>query len=114
MANAKIREALDLRKEPESIRERYGYDFEPKAGGSAAELGHARQMRGQNLLVARRLIEAGVTFVQVNDFRQQGQNWDAHADGFRQHKEALLPMADRSISALIEDLEERGLWNPPW
>lgn len=109
LANAKIREALDLRKEPESIRERYGYDFEPKAGGSAAELGHARQMRGQNLLVARRLIEAGVTFVQVNDFKQQGQNWDAHADGFRQHKEALLPMADRSISALIEDLEERGL-----
>lgn len=109
LANESIRNALDLTREPESVRERYGYDFEPKPSGSAAELGHARQMRGQNLLVARRLVEAGVSFVQVNDFKQQGQNWDAHADGFRQHKDALLPMADRSISALIEDLEERGL-----
>lgn len=109
LANESIRAALDLTKEPECVRERYGYDFEPKPSGSAAELGHARQMRGQNLLIARRLVEAGVNFVQVNDFKQQGQNWDAHADGFRQHREALLPMADRSISALIEDLEERGL-----
>lgn len=109
LANEAIRKALDLTREPDAVRERYGYDFEPKPSGSAAELGHARHMRGQNLLVARRLVEAGVNFVQVNDFRQQGQNWDAHADGFRQHKEALLPMADRSISALIEDLGERGL-----
>jgi len=109
LSNEAIRNALDLTKEPEGVRERYGFDFEPKPSGSAAELGHARQMRGQNLLVARRLVESGVKFVQVNDFKQQGQNWDAHADGFRQHKDALLPMADRSISALIEDLEERGL-----
>jgi uncharacterized protein (DUF1501 family) len=66
-------------------------------------------MRGQNLLMARRLVEAGVPFVNVYDFRQQGQNWDAHFKVFDQHRDHLLPVADRSLAALIEDLEARGL-----
>ena len=66
-------------------------------------------MRGQNLLVARRLVEAGVPFVNVFDFRQQGQNWDAHANNFFHHKNYLLPQTDQSLSALIEDLDQRGL-----
>ena len=66
-------------------------------------------MRGQNLLLARRLVEAGVPFVNVYDFRQQGQNWDAHFRCFEQHKKHLLPLADQSLSALIEDLDARGL-----
>jgi hypothetical protein len=66
-------------------------------------------MRGQNLLLARRLVEAGVPFVNVYDFRQQGQNWDAHFRCFNQHKTFLLPGADRGLSALIEDLKARGL-----
>lgn len=66
-------------------------------------------MRGQNLLVARRLVEAGVPFVNVFDFRQQGQNWDAHANNFFHHKHYLLPQTDQSLSALIEDLDQRGL-----
>ena len=61
------------------------------------------------MLVARRLVEAGVPFVNVNDFRQQGQNWDSHSDNFNQHKNHLLPPADRALAALIEDLDERGL-----
>ena len=72
-------------------------------------MGVARQLRGQNLLLARRLVEAGVPFVNVYDFKQQGQNWDAHFKCVNQHKTHLLPPADRGLSALIEDLDERGL-----
>src|SRR5262249_33738663 len=78
-------------------------------GGNGAEMGIARQMRGQNLLLARRLVEAGVPFVNVYDFKQQGQNWDAHFKGAKQHKRFLLPPADRALSALIEDRAARGL-----
>jgi uncharacterized protein (DUF1501 family) len=66
-------------------------------------------MRGQNLLVARRLVEAGVPFINVYDFKQQGQNWDAHNQNFQQHKNHLLPPADKALAALIGDLAERGL-----
>ena len=78
-------------------------------GGNGAEMGYARHMRGQNLLLARRLVEAGVPFVNVYDFKQQGQNWDAHFKGANQHKTHLLPQADQALSALIEDLDARGL-----
>src|SRR5205823_8856129 len=110
-----IRRAVDLSAEPAAVRERYGFDAGPAAvgegggGGNGAELGYARQMRGQNLLLARRLVEAGVPFVNVYDFRQQGQNWDAHFRCFNQHRTHLLPLADRSLSALVEDLDARGL-----
>ena len=110
-----FRQALDLSKESTQTRDRYGYDTPPAAvgsgggGGNGAEMGFARQMRGQNLLLARRLVEAGVPFVNVFDFRQQGQNWDAHHQNFSQHKNHLLPLADQSLSALIEDLDSRGL-----
>ncbi|HUQ72446.1 MAG TPA: DUF1501 domain-containing protein, partial [Planctomycetaceae bacterium] len=77
--------------------------------GNGAEMAYARQMRGQNLLLARRLVEAGVPFVNVHDCRQQGQNWDAHFQCADQHRKHLLPIADRSLSALIEDLDARGL-----
>jgi uncharacterized protein (DUF1501 family) len=106
---------LDLSSESTQIRDRYGYGPDPVSvgegggGGNGAEMGFGRQMRGQNLLVARRLVEAEVPFVNVYDFRQQGQNWDAHFKNFNQHKTHLLPLADQSLSALIEDLEVRGL-----
>jgi hypothetical protein len=110
-----FREALDLSRESPQTRERYGYDSAAVAvgsgggGGNGAEMGFARQMRGQNLLLARRLVEVGIPFVNVFDFRQQGQNWDAHHQNFEQHKSHLLPVADQSLSALIEDLDARGL-----
>jgi len=110
-----LRTAVDLSREPAAVRERYGFGPAPLAvgegggGGNGAELGHARQMRGQNLLLARRLVEAGVPFVNVYDFRQQGQNWDAHFRCFNQHRTHLLPLADQGLSALIEDLDQRGL-----
>jgi hypothetical protein len=110
-----IRRAVDLTREPAAMRERYGFGPAPAAvgegggGGNGAELGQGRQMRGQNLLLARRLVEAGVPFVNVHDFRQQGQNWDAHFRCFNQHRTHLLPFADQALSALIEDLDARGL-----
>src|SRR5262249_10258361 len=109
------RKALALAPEPWSARERYGFGAEAVSvgegggGGNGAERGWAREMRGQNLLLARRLVEAGVPFVNVYDFKQQGQNWDAHFRGFNQHRTHLLPLADQSLSALIEDLDQRGL-----
>jgi hypothetical protein len=110
-----IRKALDVSLESPKVRQRYGYDTEPKdvgeggGGGNGAELAFERPIRGQSLLLARRLVEAGVPFVNVYDFRQQGRNWDAHFKCGSQHKNYLLPQADRGLSALIEDLDVRGL-----
>lgn len=111
LASQKVSEALDLSRESEKTRQRYGIHGEvpPESGGTGAQNAPGRHWRGQHLLVARRLVEAGVPFVNVYDFRQQGQNWDAHTQNFRQHREFLLPPAEQALSALIEDLQERGL-----
>jgi hypothetical protein len=115
LGSESLHRALDLSHEDERTRERYGFGPGPVSvgegggGGNGAEMAYARQMRGQNLLVARRLVEAGIPFVNVYDCRQQGQNWDAHFKCFNQHKTHLLPLADQSLSALIEDLDARGL-----
>ncbi len=89
-----VRKAFDLSQEAPALRERYG-----------------RNTLGQSLLLARRLVEAGVRFVNVNDKVHNGQlaNWDSHENNFGRLKNDLLPPADRAFSALIEDLENRGL-----
>ncbi|MCA9060860.1 MAG: DUF1501 domain-containing protein, partial [Planctomycetaceae bacterium] len=110
MDSPALNRALDISQESPAIRERYGMtapEAQPGDGAAAGAVG--RSLRGQNLLLARRLVEAGVPFVNVNDFRQQGQNWDSHADNFGQHRRYLLPQADQSLAALIEDLADRGL-----
>jgi uncharacterized protein (DUF1501 family) len=63
------------------------------------------------LLLARRLVESGVRFVNVNDKIRNGQleNWDSHENNFGRLKNDLLPPADQAFAALIEDLTERGL-----
>src|SRR5262249_45585817 len=105
LASDSVHKALDLSQEPQRVRERYGFGpasvsvGEGGVGGNGAELAEARPMRGQNLLLARRLVEAGVPFVNVYDFRQQGRNWDAHFKVFNQHKTHLLPLMDQSLSA---------------
>jgi hypothetical protein len=84
--------AFDLNKEAPATRDRYG-----------------RHIHGQCLLLARRLVEAGVPLVCVN-WHQDGQNfWDTHGDNFRALKNRLMPPADRGFSALLADLEARGL-----
>jgi uncharacterized protein (DUF1501 family) len=82
--------AFDLSREPETVRERYG-----------------RHMFGQSLLLARRLIEAGVPIVQAN--MGSMNQWDTHNNGFNALKNNLLPFLDRGMSALLDDLRDRGL-----
>ena len=70
-------------------------------------------MGGQSILLARRLIEAGVPIVQVccsaGDLNGgQGDMWDTHADNFNRLKDRLLPVFDRGASALLQDLADRG------
>ena len=84
----RVREAFDLNREPQALRDRYG-----------------RHLYGQSALLARRLIEAGTTCVTINT-----GYWDHHNDivkGLDEH----LPPVDVAIAALVEDLEARGMLN---
>jgi uncharacterized protein (DUF1501 family) len=87
-----VREAYDMTQEPNSLRDDYG-----------------RHTFGQSALLARRLVERGVTFVTVNT-----QPWDHHGTANRLPTEKgakqLIPPVDRAIAALIRDLVERGLF----
>ncbi|HMC66959.1 MAG TPA: DUF1501 domain-containing protein [Gemmataceae bacterium] len=85
------RRAFDLSSENNRLRERYG----PTAFG-------------QGLLLARRLVQAGVRLVTVNWARDDAF-WDTHANNFKQLKNDLLPPFDVGFSALLEDLAQRGL-----
>lgn len=89
-----VRSAFDLSRESPQMRDRYG-----------------RNTLGQSLLLARRLVESGVRFINVNDKIHNGQiaNWDSHENNFNRLKDDLLPPADQAYSALIEDLHARGL-----
>ena len=86
--------AFDLGREPLRQRERYGH-----------------HLWGQQTVLARRLAEAGVPFTLVNYTLNQdhGQDWDTHVDNFNLMKNVLLPPMDMAVSALLDDLEERGL-----
>ena len=95
LTSTKAKEAFDIEHEPEAARARYGEDI-----------------NGQSLLLARRLVEAGVPFVCVHWIGRKvgaGLSWDTHSDNFGQLKNVLLPAFDASFSALLEDLELRGL-----
>jgi len=93
--------AFDLDREPAEVRERYGFmpSFDPhdsRRCGSPAW--------SQRMLLARRLVEAGVRIVTV-DLRW----WDTHVKGFESLRQGFLPRWDQAYTALIEDLEQRGL-----
>ena len=88
VASPKIRDAFDLNKEPQALRECYGAD----------------NSNAQSMLLARRLVEAGARFVTV---RMEGA-WDSHKDNFTAHR-SLLPPWDHSLATLIEDLDSRGM-----
>jgi Protein of unknown function (DUF1501) len=90
-------EALELRRESPAARDRYG-----------------RTAVGQSLLMARRLVEAGVSLVTVNwhdETTIDGVNtcWDTHQNNFAKLKTLLCPLFDRAFPALVEDLHQRGL-----
>lgn len=90
-------DVLDLRREPATVRQRYG-----------------ETTVGQSLLLTRRLIEAGVSLVTVNwqdETKIDGVNtcWDTHQNNFAKLKDLLCPIFDRAFPAFVEDLHERGL-----
>ena len=85
-----VREAFDLTQEPDKVRDRYG-----------------RHTWGQSHLLARRLVEAGAKF--VTTVNGQSIVWDTHKDNFNGMKNRLVPPMETAFSALLEDLEQRGL-----
>jgi hypothetical protein len=95
------RDAFDLDREPLAVRERYGFlpAFDPKAANRCGAPAWS-----QRILLARRLVEAGVRLVTV-DLRW----WDTHVKGFESLRLGFLPRFDRAFTALLEDLETRGL-----
>jgi len=90
LLSGKVARAFDIGREDPRIRHRYG-----------------RHRFGQSLLLARRLVQAGVPIVQVN--LGQVQNWDTHSGNFKRLKGELLPPTDRGVSALLENLAATGL-----
>jgi uncharacterized protein (DUF1501 family) len=101
LTSSAAQDAFDLEKEPAKLRERYGFmpAFDP---GSADRCGAPNW--SQRMLLARRLVEAGVRLVTV-DLRW----WDTHVLGFDSLRRGFLPRWDKAYTALIEDMEDRGL-----
>lgn len=98
MTSAQAREAFDLSREPQQVRDRYGMT-----------------RFGQSCLLARRLIESGVRFVTVNTFITVFDEitWDIHGSkpftSIEGMRDIVAPMYDKAYGALLEDLSERGL-----
>lgn len=92
LVSGKVAQAFDMHREDAATRDRYG-----------------RHLFGQSLLLARRLVQAGVPIVQAN----MGivQTWDTHDNNFVKLKDRLLPALDRGVAALIDDLAALGLWD---
>src|SRR5262249_62023950 len=90
LADPRIRRALDVTRADTRIQERYG-----------------RNSFGWSLLMAFRLVEAGVNMVQVN--LGNNETWDTHGDIFHRLKDKLLPPTDRALCALLDDLQASGL-----
>ncbi len=96
LRSERSRRAFDLSREPERVRERYG-----------------RGPFGQSVLLARRLVEAGVSLVQVNWFRGPDEPpdnpcWDSHTKEGERLKDVLVPPTDQAFAALLDDLSSRG------
>jgi hypothetical protein len=98
VTSGQAKEAFNLSREPESLRDRYG-----------------RHTWGQSCLLARRLIEAGVRLVHVNWPREPGDSavdnplWDTHAQNADRLQDVLCPLFDVTFAALLDDLDDRGL-----
>jgi hypothetical protein len=90
LTSQRLRDAFDLTREPAALRDSYG-----------------DHPLGQGLLLARRLVEAGATYVLVNLSRSN--DWDTHAKNFVLLKDKLLPPLDHGAAALLRDLDQRGL-----
>ncbi|SFJ61137.1 DUF1501 domain-containing protein [Planctomicrobium piriforme] len=96
LTSSRLAEALDLEREPVEVRDRYGYGEDRLQDDGSTRL-------LTNFLMARRLVEAGVRCVTLSFSR-----WDWHNDNFKQGRRDF-PMLDQAVSALIEDLDQRGM-----
>jgi hypothetical protein len=94
IGSTKIRNALDLNREPRTVRESYGMT-----------------LFGQASLAARRLVEAGSRFVTVvwDEYGLAGSAWDTHWDHYNRMKKELCPGFDMGLSGLLRDLDSRGM-----
>ena len=96
LASAVGRSAFDLTEEPDDVRDAYG-----------------QNPHGQSVLQARRLVERGVPLVTVfwpNDgIKNVSVYWDTHSKNFIDLRDRLMPVADRAFSALLDDLQQRGM-----
>jgi hypothetical protein len=94
IGSERVQNALDLGREPISLRESYGMTI-----------------FGQASLVARRLVEAGSRFVSVfwDEFGLAGSGWDTHWDHYNRMRNELMPGFDRAFAGLISDLDQRGM-----
>ncbi|MGE3821255.1 MAG: DUF1501 domain-containing protein [Isosphaeraceae bacterium] len=92
LTSAEARGAFQIDREDPRTRDRYG-----------------RHIHGQCLLLARRLVEAGVGLVTVNWHDDHQNFWDTHGKNFEHLKNRLMPPADQGFSALLDDLHARGL-----
>jgi hypothetical protein len=105
-------DALDVSGEPQSIRDMYGLAPEgPGVDDSTINAKAESEFFGRKCLVARRLLERGVRFVQIwsgNDNGFPRRNWDSHEDVQRDHEPLAMGMA-RGAAALIKDLKQRGM-----
>jgi len=96
LTSNKLREALDIEREDPKLRERYGRGFnQNKDDGGPRSL--------DNFLIARRLVEAGVRCVTLAFSR-----WDWHGNNFGESR-SEMPLLDQGVTALVEDLEQRGM-----
>lgn len=97
LRSARAGHAFDLEREPVALRDRYG-----------------RSPFGQSVLLSRRLVEAGVSLVQVNWYRGPNEPsdnpcWDSHVNEPQRLREVLVPPMDQAFAALIDDLTQRGM-----
>lgn len=94
VTSTKVRDALDVRREPHAVRDQYGFT-----------------LFGQGCLAARRMLEAGTRLATVfwDEYGLAGDAWDTHYEHFPRMVDQLLPQFDRAVSGLLLDLEQRGL-----
>jgi hypothetical protein len=94
IGSERVQNALDIGREPISLRETYGMTI-----------------FGQAALAARRLVEAGGKFVSVfwDEYGLAGSGWDTHWDHYNRMKNELMPGFDRAFSGLLTDLDDRGM-----
>lgn len=92
LTSRSAQEALRLATEPDKVRDAYG-----------------RNIYGQSVLLARRLVEAGTRLVTISWAPDANATWDTHGSNFQKLKDPLLPQLDAACSSLIEDFAQRGL-----